>query len=94
MISFTATSRLSNSSCALQTAPIPPRPITARSRYRSAIRRSGSGVATVRGYPACGLPNGRNRIKCRAMHPCPAAGPGRLFYERALSAEAQPYFEI
>src|ERR1700722_15549884 len=51
MISFTATSRLSNSSRARQTAPIPPRPITARSRYRPARRRSGSGTNMSCDYP-------------------------------------------
>src|ERR1700733_13053854 len=51
IISFTATSRLSNSSRARQTAPIPPRPITARSRYRPARRRSGSGTNMSCDYP-------------------------------------------
>src|SRR5215468_8324647 len=41
-ISFTATSRLSNASCACQTVPMPPCPIAARSRYLLPTRVPGT----------------------------------------------------
>jgi hypothetical protein len=61
IISLTATSRLSSSSRARQTAPMPPRPITARSRYRPASRRSVSGADIPGHYPGADRPNGAGR---------------------------------
>ena len=67
IISLTATSRLSNSSRARQTAPMPPRPITARSRYRPASRRSVSGVDIPGHYPGGNRPNGAGRAGLRTF---------------------------